>query len=261
MVKERIRETGNHIKNLFAIDLFESNAYKDYSSHTLSCYDGVQKGYFMKIIITIILFTILGCSKVADVRKAQILGAKDVSQFATKPIALTKIAAKIRRGTEIGNLYYTVYCHVPIKFTWKSSRTHFYDLDDLESVFIDELEGNGYTVVGSDENLFEGRDVSGAELLVAARVLKVKVDMCSPTVPPNEKIHGSLFIEVEWQLYDPFKKEVTAIIKTQGSHKIEETVSDGYMLLWDNAFAVATNNLLANKKFIQLSVSKKKRLN
>lgn len=215
----------------------------------------------MRFVFALTLLVLIGCSKVADVRKAQILGASDVSNIQTKPIALTKIAAKIRRGTNVGNLYYTIYCHQTIKFTWKSSRTHFYDLSDLESVFTDELEGNGYTVVGSDENLFEGRDISGAELLVAARVLKVKVDMCSPTIPPNEYVHGSLFIEVEWQLYDPFQKEVVATVKTEGSHKIEQTTADGYMLLWDNAFAVATNNLLANKKFNQLAVSKKKKLN
>ena len=212
----------------------------------------------MRFIFTLTLLALIGCSKVADVREAQILGVGDVTNLQTKPIVLTKITAKIRRGTNVGNLYYKPFCSKATNFKWKSSRTHFHVLDDLESVFTDELEGNGYTVIGSGENLiFDGINISRAELLIAARILNVKINMCSPSSQPDINIHGSLFIEVEWQLFDPFQKEVVATINTEGSYKVEETVADGYKTLWDNAFAVATNNLIANKEFTSLSISKK----
>jgi hypothetical protein len=45
----------------------------------------------------------------------------------------------------------------------ESSRTVSYDINDLEQVFHEELESKGYEIVGSEDNLFEGRDYSAAE--------------------------------------------------------------------------------------------------
>lgn len=216
------------------------------------------KHLYKNSFFVIISLLIVSCSGVKDVRQARILDAYELpSSASVKPIALTKIASKMRRGTNIGVLYVGAHCNIPVPLKWRSSRTVSYDINDLEQVFHEELESKGYEIVGSEDNLFEGRDYSAAELMIAAKIDNLKFDGCS--VRNDGMMYGSIFMEIEWQLYDPFKKELLGSVKTEGSAKIEVFTDEGYLIMFEDAFAVATNNLLAKKSFSKLVTSSSKK--
>ena len=214
-----------------------------------------------KIIITIFVTTVIfsGCSKLKTLPMVSAKNPYDVTGTSqVKPVALTKVASKIRRGVKVGSYYVPQTCEIERELKWKSNRTIYMDLDDLDEVFRDEFEASGWKVVGKEENLFEGRDYSGAEILIAAVITKIKSEICMAGWS-TDRSKGDLVIHVEWQVYDPYQKNILGKYKSRGSARIEDFEDEAYLILWENAFAMATNNLLANKNFIKIaSVSKKK---
>ena len=116
-----------------------------------------------------LVLIIAGCA--TTVQQAEVKKAIEITdQSRVKPIAITKVAAQIRRGTVVGGLGIGIFCTGSQDIKWRSGNKVFLSNEDLVDVFREELEANGWPVVGSTEDLFEGYDVSGAEVLVAARL-------------------------------------------------------------------------------------------
>ena len=82
-----------------------------------------------------------------------------------KPLAITKVAAKMRRGTVLGKMSVGALCIPRSDIKWRSGNKVHLSNEELADVFREELEANGWPVMGSTEDLFSGYDVSGAEIL------------------------------------------------------------------------------------------------
>ena len=123
----------------------------------------------MKFLVIIFSFIILtGCA--TPVKKVELQLAKQISDKSQiKPIAITKVVGKLRRGTEIGSYGMGAACITYSKINWKSGGKVNLNSEELTDVFREELEMAGWPVVGSTDDLFNGYDVSGAEVLVAAK--------------------------------------------------------------------------------------------
>jgi S1-C subfamily serine protease len=170
-----------------------------------------------------------------------------------KPIAITKVAATIRRGTEVGELGIGWLCVRNDEIKWRSGNKVFLSSEDLVDVFRQELEVNGWPVVGSTEDLFEGYDVSGAEVLVAARVTDLEAQLCAPNGGfGNFDLKGSMRMKVEWQVYSPARRSLIGKIVTEGSSEQKKADDDAAFLLLSDAFAVAANNLIASGQFLDM---------
>ncbi len=170
-----------------------------------------------------------------------------------KAIAITKVAAKIRRGTDIGDLRIGAFCSKHDDIKWRTGNKVNLSSEDLVDVFREELESNGWPVVGSTENLFEGYDVSGAEVLVAARITDINTDMCASMVEfGNWDMNGSINMNVEWQVYSPATRSLIGKIDTQGSSILEKRSDDAAWELMSDSFGLAVNNLLANHDFLNM---------
>lgn len=171
-----------------------------------------------------------------------------------KPVAITKVVAKIRRGEEVGEYQQGALCVPNSKINWKSGGKVNLSSEELVDVFRDELEINGWPVVGSTDDLFSGYDVSGAELLIAAKITEIETAICYPWIGwGNFKSNGSMRVRVEWQIYNPARKSIIGTVNTSGSALIEEVVDDAGYELMAQSFAVAVNNLLASDKFRDFS--------
>ena len=134
---------------------------------------------------------------------------------------------------------------------WRSGNKVVLDSEELIDVFREELEAHGWPVVGSTENLIEGYDVSGAEVLIGARVTNLEISLCAPLSSFNNwDTKGSMRMEVEWQVYSPARRSLIGTIETAGSAKTT-TPGDTYDLL-SESFSVATNNLLASRQFLNM---------
>ncbi|MDE0411508.1 MAG: trypsin-like peptidase domain-containing protein [Gammaproteobacteria bacterium] len=172
-----------------------------------------------------------------------------------KPVAITKVIAKMRRGTEIGILQVGWLCVDNSKVNWKTGGKVNLSSEELVDIFREELERNGWPVVGSTEDLFTGYDVSEAELLIAAKLSSIETNICYMNAGFGDwtNAKGSMKITVDWQIYNPARREIIGEVSSQGSAKYQKSMPDaGYQLLNDS-FAVAINNLLASKDFIEMS--------
>jgi S1-C subfamily serine protease len=167
-----------------------------------------------------------------------------------KPVAITKVVAKIRRGEDVGEYQVGALCLPNSKISWKSGSKVNLSSEELVDVFREELELNGWPVVGSTEDLFSGYDVSGAELLIAAKITDIETAICFPYSGfGNFMSNGSMRLKVEWQIYNPARKTIIGTVNTAGSAIIKNVVDDAGYELMAQSFSVAVNNLLANNSF------------
>lgn len=210
---------------------------------------------FTSIFATILL--IAGCVA-TPVKQVEVKNAKVITNKSeVKPIAITKVVGKLRRGTEIG-VYAAGWACVPHqKINWKSGGKVNLNSEELTDVFRDELEIAGWPVVGSTDDLFSGYDISGAEILVAAKIEDMSANICAPNAGFgnfNEK--GEMHIVTEWQVYNPARKQLIGQVRTEGSAKIEESMPDVGWELLAQSFAVSVNNLLASQDFSEMTQRK-----
>lgn len=200
----------------------------------------------------VVLALTTGCATVIE--HVEIKQAIEITdQSLIKPIAITKVAATIRRGTVVGVISEGWLCTGGDDIKWRSGDKVYLSSEDLVDVFRDELEANGWPVVGSTEDLFEGYDVSGAEVLIAARVTDLVAFLCAPnSVFGNWDIKGSLKLEIEWQVYSPARRTLIGKINTGGSAELKKANDDAGFELLRDAFAVAVNNLIASHDFLAM---------
>ena len=199
-----------------------------------------------------LVLIIAGCA--TTVQQAEVKKAIEITdQSRVKPIAITKVAAQIRRGTVVGGLGIGIFCTGSQDIKWRSGNKVFLSNEDLVDVFREELEANGWPVVGSTEDLFEGYDVSGAEVLVAARLTDLESKFCAPGSGfGNWDTKGSMRMTVEWQVYSPARRSLIGKITTEGSAEVSKPSDDSNFELLNQSFAVAANNLLANNDFLSM---------
>ena len=206
-----------------------------------------------RVFVVIILSAALGACA-TTVKQAEVKQAIEISDPAkVKPIAITKVAATIRRGTVVGTLGVGAFCAGNEEVKWRSGNKVFLSNEDLVDVFREELEANGWPVIGSTEDLFQGYDISGAEVLVAARVTDIESAFCAPMSGFGDwDLKGSLHMNVEWQVYSPARRALLGVIETEGSAETKKTSDDANWELLSESFAVAANNLIADSRFLEM---------
>lgn len=182
---------------------------------------------------------------------AKTVAVKDAIQVTdqskVKPIGITKVVAKIKRGEIIGTVNRGLACINYGEIKWRSRGKQNFTSEDLVDIFRGELEANGWPVVGTTEDLFQGYDLSGAEILVAAKITDFKVDICYQGIMGAK---GKSSIAVDWQVYNPATKSLIGSVFTEGSFELDDLEDDAEYTLIDESFAVAVNNLLASKTFM-----------
>lgn len=215
-----------------------------------------QKNHVLAaLMVAVCVFTLPSCSA----KKIELVEAKTPIQVSDKaqikPVAITKVVGKMRRGTVVGSLQIGWLCLENSKVHWKTGGKINLSSEELVDVFREELEQNGWPVVGSTEDLFTGYDVSEAELLIAAKISSLETNVCYLNAGFGDWYHakGAMRITVDWQIYNPARKEIIGEISTDGSALHDELIADIEYQLLAESFALAINNLLASRDFIDLS--------
>ena len=173
----------------------------------------------------------------------------------SKPLQLKKIVVKIDRGAVIGTISGGALCIKRDDWVWQGGTKVISD-EELTSIFREELKKANYNVVGDPEELFEEGSEWKAELLVAGLVKDVKINSCFPMSGFGNwnSVKGNSYIKVAWQVYSRTTRKVILEISTEG-YKITDTPqSGGFKALWEDAFAKAVQNLLANKSFYDVAI-------
>lgn len=172
-----------------------------------------------------------------------------------RPMAFHKGVVKINRGQQIGMMQIGLLC-VPNsrgQITWKGGKIDFTD-DEMIEIFRDELKKENFPVVGDTSALFEDVNKTSAELLVAALIKDIKMNVCYPMAGFGNfsDAKGEAYMEVEWQVYSSLDRKTVHKTVTKGGSKLESARSTGAQDILYDAFAQATRNLMADNKFHKL---------
>ncbi len=170
----------------------------------------------------------------------------------TKPIAFRKIVLKIPRHRPIGEESIGALCIPRGELTLSGGR-HLLDIDQFNEIFRDELHNANYKVVGDPDALFEDPEINSAEYFVAGLISNIEANVCYPLAGFGDfrESSAAVYMDVEWQIFDTLERKVVEKIKTQGSSNSDRRLN-GFDVAFENAFALAARNLLADENFYQL---------
>ncbi|MDD9877821.1 MAG: serine protease, partial [Magnetovibrio sp.] len=189
-----------------------------------------------------------------EVKQAHVLTARAVpTGKESKPVAFKKIILKIPRSKQIGSVGIGIFCVEHTKRRARSGR-HRLNEELFSDVFREELENHNYTVVGNPDALFEDRSLDKAKYFVAGLVKDIEANNCYPMAGFGDwsTSSASAYMKVNWQVYETLSRKVVYTVSTEGSAKQEEMIDEAMEVVLTDAFAMATQNLLADEKFHEL---------
>lgn len=204
---------------------------------------------------SILLATLLaGCNSTPVRQVVHQQSIEITDSESVKPIAITKVVGKIKRGTDVGDIQAGIMCIRSGDVNWRSGSKVNLSSEELVDVFREELESSGWPVVGSTEDLFKGYDVSGAEVLVAAKVKDLHTNICYPMAGFGDwnQAKGAMRLTTEWQIYSPATRSLLGKIVTEGSSEVTDMKAGASGDLLADSFAASVHNLLADTEFLSL---------
>lgn len=170
----------------------------------------------------------------------------------TQPIAFRDLTLRMPRGTLLGELQGGYLCG-PLGELFSGDRRDL-PSDTLEEIFQEELEAANYRAIGRSRDLFGGNERVGAAYVVAGAITNLELNACYILGFGRTGGSGSARMDIEWQVFDTLRREVVLTLDSSGSAIVGEAAIPEAAAL-DAAFAVATRNLLADRRFYDLVVS------
>lgn len=203
--------------------------------------------------VALVAAVLTGCVA-TTAKKAPTLEPIAVAAFEeSKPLAFRKIIVKVPRNKPIGSVGAGLACMRHADYMPSGGR---YSLDEerFNDIFREELESANYTVVGDPDELFGDPELNSANYFVAGLINEIEVNVCYPWAGYGNfsTASSSVYMKVEWQIYDTLNRQVVMKIPTEGSSEMTEAVTAGDSITMDDAFAVAVRNLLAEQTFHRL---------
>jgi S1-C subfamily serine protease len=172
-----------------------------------------------------------------------------------RPVQFKKVVIKLPRGAKIGATQAGVFCVKQGPLIWRGGKITMSG-DEFTEVFREELEKANYPIVGDPDALFDDPSEWKAELLVAGLIKEMQANLCYPRLYYYDynTCKGEAYVQVNWQIYSRLDRKVVCELNTEGSSILETATTTGSADVFLNAFAMATQNLLANQKFHDLVV-------
>ncbi|OWY71567.1 hypothetical protein B7486_07720 [cyanobacterium TDX16] len=168
-----------------------------------------------------------------------------------RPVMLQRVVAKLERGAKIGTTYPLGL--PPQSLRWQGGRVSW-DPEQFSDELRHKFTSIGLTVVGDPTALFSDPEADRAEFLIGALVSDIKMSLVFPLAQYGnyDSGSGSAYLKVEWQVYEQRTRSVCLKTITEGSaHDVNLEGSGGVEPLM-LAFGMAAENLLAEKKFMNL---------
>ncbi len=212
----------------------------------------MKKNIPLRLIIISLIF-LSGCVSAARIKNISTLKPIIPKSEESRPILFKKVIIKLPRGKIIGSMQTGLLCIPQTELYWRGGRVNISE-EEFGEVLNDELEKNGYTVVGDSNAIFEDTSSWKAEYLIGARISDMSVNICYPNAGYGSfgRSKGEAYMEVEWQIYSRKTREVVLRFKTEGDSKIRSAIPAGDAEVYFQAFAEAANNMLADKDFYEL---------
>lgn len=166
-----------------------------------------------------------------------------------RSIELARVQIDIPRGTEIGRLHgqFGNKCRGvrlgPIH--QEQPRTQARD-NEWNDTFYRVMSGHGYRVAGNPNQLFETTQQEEGDLQFGLTVNEAKLEMravCDFFREEAVGMRGTAKVGIEWQVFDPVRRQVIFRQRSEGHFEATETVALDPKVILQLAFADAANQL------------------
>tara|TARA_B100000886_G_C20398720_1_gene481611 strand:+ start:237 stop:1562 length:1326 start_codon:yes stop_codon:yes gene_type:complete len=232
----------------------------------------------MKIIFSLLVFLIFsGCynttqpMKTINTTMPKGKFVKISKKESKSTFALAKLITDIDRGETIFTFPAKattkgLLCNASIKdgdVTYSGGKKYLGDWStELGDIFYEELTRLGYNIAGDPKDLFNANaSVSSAEYLIAGRVIKMTGNFCSDHDfwygLPTNKYSGEMSVTVEWSVLNTLTKNIVLNETITGYYKLEKPEKEGITTVFENAFAISSENFAKSVKLRNLAVGKK----
>lgn len=232
----------------------------------------------MKIIFSLLVFLIFsGCynttqpMKTINTTMPKGKFVKISKKESKSTFALAKLITDIDRGETIFTFpakpttkgYLCNYSIRDGDITYSGGKKYLGDWStELGDIFYEELTRLGYNIAGDPKDLFNANaSVSSAEYLIAGRVIKMTGNFCSDHdfwyALPTNKYSGEMSVTVEWSVLNTLTKNIVLNETITGYYKLEKPEKEGITTVFENAFAISSENFAKSNKLRNLAVGKK----
>lgn len=183
--------------------------------------------------------------KVPEVEQKQSAPFPDGAQG--RPVFLKTLKARYDNPpATIGTLQKGWFCGASAPLTWNAKLFGLFS-GKLSRIFRGEVEKAHYPIPKVSDAIFEEADKAKPlpDLQVGALIKDVKANICDNT----DSAQGGVYIKVFWQVFAPEAQKVVFEATTEGSYQPEGMQKQPYPAFFENAFAMAARNLLAEQGF------------
>jgi hypothetical protein len=201
-----------------------------------------------KIIFTIPLLIMMGCTMDRLGVSVDVKSPYRGDKASTKSISVTEITNGISSNTIIGKGYGGAICRYIEELRWGGNP---FVGDIFGDIVREELENNGYNILGKAHSPFKDEYKKESEYLLGGKLIEIKTNLCRY----KEFNKGEVYIKVAWEIYDKKEKKIVFATTTEGYKENLEFNNLGDKHMFDVAFRIASKNLLADKRFYELMIS------
>jgi serine protease Do len=168
-----------------------------------------------------------------------------------RPLVLKRAIFALKEGQVWAYWGSALACNVlPEALRWEAGNTEL-DTVRLAAVFNEELARSNM-VSGESDSLFEGHAAADS-LQVGAVIKDMHAQICSTSEKGgrNRTFRGSVTMTVEWQVYEPLRREVIARIETTAQGEQRSRSGDGVERVIIDGFRENIRTLLAKPELQQ----------
>lgn len=169
----------------------------------------------------------------------------------TRRLQFLRLVNNIPKSEPIGDIRFGVLCLPGKKLDLQDGRVTLNETE-LAERFALEMEKARYQVERTTPaGLFEPQVQSQADFLVVGQIENLQINACSPMSDFGNwrDAKGGVYIKMQWQIFGRQDRKLIYEVATEGSFYADSSVVGGIPVLMSNAFAAATQNLMADPGF------------
>ena len=173
-----------------------------------------------------------------------------------RPLILDRVIIDVPRGTVLGETRHGRLCSPLQPRTWEAD-TVVARQGDFHREFEKVVVQYKYRLADKPTSLFEEPKLSGAELVVAAKITNIRENNCfaAGNLSFEQVYLGNVRFSVHWEVYSVLEKKVVLSLDNEGSAMVDEFKRTGEDSYYPRAFGNALRSLLKNADFLHLVTS------
>ena len=202
-----------------------------------------------RLLLFVALLTVgVGCASGVRVKSvAQLEPLPASTSSVARVVELRKLVIRIPAGGSVGALRSGLGCIRLAPLPAATGRA-FLGEGELAEVFRAEFSSVGYTVADDRNALFEETSEARPDYLIGGIVHDVRANLCSHGSGTTDRAKGEASLAVDWQVFSLRTRKVEFSATSVGAARLEHMLDSGGFEVFQQAFRVASRNLLANPR-------------